>query len=335
MKNVVLGSEETFTGKKTLVTGGAGFIGSNLAAQLIELGASVTVVDNLDPETGANLFNLANIREQIEWIEADIQDEKAMRTALIGQDYLFDLAGLSSHVGSTQAPLRDLEANTFSHLKLLEYCRRINPYVHIVYAGTRQVYGRVQRLPANEEQLPSPVDQNGVSKLAAEHYHLLYHNLYGLWTSSLRMTNVYGPHMRIKDDHKNFLGWWIRLLLEGKNLPIYGDGLQTRDLNYVDDVITALLYAVTNPIAQGQLYNLGAEPVSLLELARLLIDLNGSGNFELVPFPENRLRIEIGHYAGDYTKIRTQLGWEPAVALTDGLQKTLAFYRQFGAHYGN
>jgi nucleoside-diphosphate-sugar epimerase len=184
-----------------------------------------------------------------------------------------------------------------------------------------------------ENQPILPVDHNGISKRATEQYHLLYHNLYGLWTTCLRMTNVYGPRMRIKDDHQNFLGWWIHLILVGKSLPVYGDGQQSRDLNYMDDVITALLNAVTNLSAQGQVYNLGAQAISLLDLAQLLIELNGSGYLELVPFPQDRSRIEIGHYAGDYTKIQNQLGWEPRVALRDGLQKTLDYYRQYGAHY--
>lgn len=324
---------ESFSGKGVLITGGAGFIGSSLAQRLVGYGARVALVDILDPDTGANLFNIAGVKDKLQLTLADITDERVMIPLIKDHDYLFNLAGLSSHLGSMQSPFKDLEANVTSQLRLLELCRTNNSAIRIVYASTRQVYGVVEKIPVNERQSPSPIDHNGVSKLAASYYHMLYFKLYGMWTSTLRMTNVYGPRMRVKDDHQNFLGWWIRLLLEGKELPVYGDGRRIRDFNHVDDVVEALLLAMTNPAANGQVYNLGAEPIRLVELAEVLIRLNGSGAYRMLPFPKNRSKIDIGDYAGDYAKIKRQLGWEPQISLEKGLLQTLEYYRKFGKNY--
>ncbi len=333
MTSTPLIESENFSGKGILITGGAGFIGSSLAQRLVEYGARVALVDILDPDTGANLFNLSGFKDKVQLTLADITDERIMVPLIKDRDYLFNLAGLSSHLGSTLNPFKDLEANVTSQLKFLEMCRINNPSIRIVFASTRQVYGVVEKIPVNERQSPSPIDHNGVSKLAASYYHILYHKLYGMWTSTLRMTNVYGPRMRVKDDHQNFLGWWIRLLLEGKELPVYGDGRRIRDFNFVDDVVEALLLAMVNPAAKGQIYNLGAQPVSLVELANLLVRLNGSGAYRMVPLPKNRSKIDIGDYAGDYSKIKRQLGWEPRTGLEEGIVKTLEYYRQFGDQY--
>ena len=322
-----------FKNKKILITGGLGFIGSNLAHRLTAWGAEVTLVDVLDPKSGANLFNISGIRRQVHLELANIGDEEKMRAIVRGQDFLFNLAGRVSHIESMRNPLLDLEANATSQIKLLETCRLVNPEIRIVFAGPRQVYGRPKHLPVNEEHLPAPVDYNGVSKSAGERYHIVCHQVYGVWTSVLRMTNVYGPRMYVKDDTLAFIGNWFRQIMNGDELSVFGDGQQIRDLSYVDYVVDALLACVTNPLAQGQIYNLGGEAVSLKELARLIVEVNKGGSYRLVPFPPERKRIDIGYYIGDYDKIHAQLGWEPKVSLRDGLERTLAFYREYGEHY--
>lgn len=322
-----------FSGKRALITGGLGFIGSNLAHHLVSLGAEVTIVDALFPDCGGNPFNIAGIEDQVAVHILDIQDEAAMGGLVRGQDFLFNLAGRVSHLDSMRNPYADLESNARGHLSVLEACRQHNPVVKIVYTGTRQVYGRPRYLPVDESHPPDPVDINGVNKLAGEWYHIVYHRVYGLRTVSLRLTNTYGPRMRVRDSRQTFIGWWVRQMVEGRELEIFGDGCQIRDFNYVDDVVEALLLAAASPLADGQIYNLGGEPISLLDLARLMVEVNGGGGHRLVPFPPDRNRIDIGNYRGDYTKIRTQLGWQPKTPLREGLARTLAYYREHHHHY--
>jgi len=323
-----------FAGKRVLVAGGLGFIGSNLARRLVELGADVLLVDALIPAYGGNLFNIAGIEDRVRVNIADVRNESVTNHLVQGQDFLFNLVGQVSHIDSMQDPYTDLETNCRAQIALLEACRRYNPQVKIVYTGTRQVYGRPRYLPVDEEHPVEPVDINGVHKMAAEWYHRIYHQAYGLRTVTLRLTNTYGPRMRVKDSRHGFIGWWIHQVVRGKEIEIFGTGQQIRDFNYVDDVVEALLLAAAHPDTDGQVYNLGGdEPISLAELARLLVDVNGGGNYRLVPFPTDRQRIDIGDYYGDDSRIRTQLGWQPKVSLREGLARTLAFYREFGDHY--
>ncbi|MCS7282461.1 MAG: NAD-dependent epimerase/dehydratase family protein [Anaerolineae bacterium] len=322
-----------FAGKPVLITGGLGFIGSNLAHRLVELGAVVTIVDALFPDCGGNWFNIAGIEDRVEVHVLDIQDEAALGRLVREKAFLFNLAGRVSHLDSMRNPYADLESNVRGHLSVLEACRRHNPEVKIVHAGTRQVYGRPCYLPVDESHPPNPVDINGVNKLAGELYHIVYHRAYGLRTASLRLTNTYGPRMWVRDSRLTFIGWWIRRVVEGQELEIFGDGRQIRDFNYVDDVVEALLLAAANPVAEGQIYNLGGEPISLLDLARLLVEVNGGGSYRLVPFPPERNRIDIGDFCGDSTRIRDQLGWRPRVSLREGLARTLAYYREYHRYY--
>lgn len=325
---------EKFAGKHVLITGGLGFIGSNLARRLVELGAEVLLLDSLVPEYGGNLFNIAAIQDRVRVNIADMRDEHGLRYLVQGQDYIFNLAGQVSHTDSMDNPYTDLEINARSQLSLLEACRHGNPHVQVIFASTRQFYGRAQYLPVDERHPIQPVDVNGINKLAGEWYHIVYHQAYGLKTVSLRLTNTYGPHMRIKDARQTFLGWWLRLLVEGKPLTIYGDGLQVRDFNYVDDAIDALLLAALSEAAIGQIYNLGSDdPINLLNLAQLMIEINGAGTYELLPFPDERKRIDIGDFYGDYRKIRSKLGWRPKTSLREGLTKTITFYQEHLAHY--
>lgn len=322
-----------FKEKNILITGGLGFIGSNLAHKLAELGAVVTLVDDLDPGGGGNMFNVSGIEKRVKIATVDVGDVVQMEGLVKGQDFMFNLAGQTSHLGSMRDPFFDLKVNTVDQLKILELCRRQNPQIRIVYAGTRQIYGHPQYLPVDEKHLVVPADYNGVSKRAGEMYHIVANRIYGLWTAVLRMTNVYGPRMRLKDDRQGFVGWWFHQLLEGEELLIFGDGQRVRDINYVDDVVEALLLCAMNPAAQGEIFNLGSDPVTLLNLARLMIEVNGGGRYRLTPFPADRKRIEIGDYFGNYNKILTQLGWQPKIRLRAGIGKTLEYYRQYKEHY--
>jgi UDP-glucose 4-epimerase len=322
------------SGKRTLITGGLGFIGSNLARRLVELGAEVLLVDSLIPDYGGNLFNIAGIEDRVRVNIADVRDEYGMNYLVQGQDVIFNLAGQVSHLDSMRDPYTDLEINCRSQLSILEACRKHNPGVKIVYAGTRQIYGRPQYLPVDETHPLEPTDINGVNKLAGEWYHIIYHRAHGLRTVSLRMTNIYGPRMRVKDARQTFIGWWLHQIVEDEELQIFGDGRQVRDFNYVDDVVEALVLAAADPTAEGQIYNLGGDdPINLLDLAELLIRLNGGGSYRIVPFPADRKRIDIGDYHGDYGRIRAHLGWRPTVPLRDGLERAIAFYRQYREHY--
>lgn len=323
-----MGIEEKYSGQKVLITGGLGFIGSNLARTLVDMDAKVTIIDNLDSDSGANLCNVEEIKNEIEIIQSDISSEKNLKFVLKDKKYLFNLAGQNSHVGSMNDPYKDLTVNADSQLKILEICRLHNPEIKIVFAGTRQVYGRAKYLPVDEKHLITPLDNNGVSKRAGEMYHIVYNRVYDMETCVLRMTNVYGPHMRVKDDKLTFVGWWIRQLLEGQTIQIYGDGSQIRDFNYVDDVVCALLLCASNPFAYGKIYNLGGEPTTLLELAQLMIQIYGTGRYELITYPSERKRIDIGDYYGDYSFINTELGWQPQISLQDGMKKTIDFYKQ-------
>lgn len=323
-----------FCGKRVLITGGLGFIGSNLARRLVELGAEVCLIDFLDSRYGGNLFNIMDFRDQVRVVVADIRDQILMTDLVRGQDFLFNLAGQISHLGSMQDPRTDLEINCSSVLSILEICRMHNPNIKIVYSGTRQIYGRPRYLPVDEKHPMEPIDFNGISKMAGGWYHILYNQVYGLRTTTVRMTNVYGPRMWTKDGRLSFIGLWFRQIVDGQELLIFGDGKQIRDFNHVEDVVQALLLTAASPCSDGQIYNLGGEqPISLLELADLMVELNGSGSYRLVEFPPERKIIDIGDYYGDYTKIRTSLGWEPSIKLPEGIASTLAYYHKYKRHY--
>lgn len=323
-----------FENARVLITGGLGFIGSNLARRLVTLGARVLLVDSLIPKYGGNFANIADIEQAVRVNIADVRDEHGMRYLVRGQDFIFNLAGQVSHLDSMTDPYTDLEINARSQLSILEACRHGNPSAKIIFASTRQIYGKPEYLPVDERHPLHPVDVNGINKLAGEWYHIVYHNVYNMPTVSLRLTNTYGPRMRVKDTRQTFLGWWIRQLLEGQTLQIYGDGRQLRDFNYVDDAVEALLLAASQDAANGQIFNLGGnDPISLLDLAQLMIEIHGHGRYEIIPFPPDRKQIDIGDYYGDYGKIEHSLGWRPQTTLRAGLAHTLAYFAQNLAEY--
>ena len=322
-----------FAGKRVLITGGFGFLGSNLARTLCDMGARVTVIDSLIPEYGGNPFNLSGYEERMRTNISDVRDQHGIKYLIRDQDYLFNLAGQVSHTDSMVNPYTDLDVNVHAQVYILEASRQFNPKLRVVFSSTRQIYGRPQYLPVDEAHPITPVDVNGINKVAGESYHLLYGKLYGLEVTSLRLTNTYGPRMRIKDARQTFLGWWIRQLMEGRELQIFGTGEQRRDLNFVEDVVNAMLHAAINPKAVGQVYNLGGEPISLLELAKVIVECNGSGSFITVPFPEDRKAIDIGHYYGSFEKIKADLGWKPKISVREGLERTLGYYKHHLCHY--
>ena len=315
-----------FTNCKVLITGGVGFIGSNLAARLLSLGARVTLVDSLIPEYGGNLANIDAIRDKLELNITDVRDRYAMRYLIQGKDILFNLAGQTSHMDSMTDPFTDLEINATAQLSILESCRLYNPGIRIVFAGTRQIYGKPDYLPVNESHPIRPVDINGIHKVAGEWYHLLYNSVYDIPSTVLRLTNTYGPRMRIKDARQTFVGIWIRLLLEGKPIEVWG-GEQLRDFTYVDDCVNALLLAATDSNAIGKVYNLGGDSVVTLQnLAEMLIAAHGKGEFIVKEFPEQRKKIDIGDYYSSDEYIQSHLGWRATTPLAEGLEKTLQYY---------
>ena len=323
-----------FEGKKAVITGGLGFIGSHLARRLVQEGANATLIDNLDPAYGGNFRNICGHEELVEVVIGDVGESNVLSRHLEGADFLFNLAGQSSHADSMSHPERDLRVNVVSQLALLEAARRICPEARVVFASTRQVYGRPKFLPVSEEHPLVPVDINGIHKIAAESYHRLYSFVHGLRATVLRLTNTYGPGMRVKDSRQTFVGLWLRKAIEGRGFEVFGNGQQLRDFTYVDDVVDAFLQVATVDAAVGATYNLAHEEVvSLIDLAELIARLEPLSSFKMVPFPPERGVIDIGDYYGDFSLIRSQVGWKPSVPLERGIQTTLDFFRENLAYY--
>jgi UDP-glucose 4-epimerase len=322
-----------FAGARVMITGGLGFIGSTLAIRLVALGADVLLVDNLYPHYGGSLFNIAPVSERVTTEIADVRDVAAMRSLLEGCRYLFNLAGQMSHLDSMIDPETDLAINCRAQLTLLEACRAVCPAVRIVYASTRQIYGRPRYLPVDENHPLHPVDVNGVNKMAGEAYHILFHDAYGIPATALRLTNTYGPRMRVKDARQTFVGVWLRAAVEGRPFEVWG-GAQRRDLTYVEDVVDAFLRTAVLPETAGRVFNIGGERVvSLKELADAIVAANGGGRYELREFPAERKRIDIGDYFAEDALFRCTTGWRPRTPLADGLSRSLAYYRDHLAQY--
>ena len=324
----------SFDGRRVLVTGGLGFIGSNLARRLVGYGSDVTVIDALVPGYGGNLFNVDDLRERLHLIVDDVCDAAAIEACVEGRDFVFNLVGQVSHTDSMSQPDVDLENNCRAPLAVLEACRRTNRTAHVVYSSTRQIYGRPERIPVDETHPCRPVDVNGIHKWAAEQYHRLYDEVYGIPSAVLRLTNTYGPGVLVKHPRQGFIGWFLRKVVEGGEIEIMGDGTQVRDMNYIDDVVDALLLAAVTPAARGQIYNLGSpQPVTLLEVAQRLIAIAGSGSLRFVPFPPERKRIDVGSVSVDYARIRADLGWQPRIGLDEGLARSVRYYQEHLERY--
>jgi UDP-glucose 4-epimerase len=325
---------EFYRGRRVLVTGGLGFIGSNLARALVDLGADVLLVDSLIPDYGGNLFNIAGIEERVRVNIADVRQASTMNYLVRGREVIFNLAGQVSHIDSMRDPHTDLDINCRSQLTLLEACRLHNPAAKVVYAGTRQVYGRPDRLPVDESHLVRPTDINGINKAAGENYHLVYNNVFGVRACSLRLTNVYGPRQLIRHNRQGFIGWFIRLALEGKEIQIYGDGSQVRDFVYVDDAADAFLRAGATDAVNGDVFNVGGrEPIAHRDLVKILLDASGRGSMRFVDWPADKKQIDIGSFYTDSSKFERTTGWRPMVGLHDGLAQSLDYYRLHAARY--
>ena len=323
-----------YRGRRVMVTGGLGFIGSNLARRLTELGADILLVDSLIDDYGGHLFNIDGIESKVRVNIADIRQRTTMNYLVRDREVIFNLAGQVSHIDSMRDPYTDLEINCRSQLTLLEACRNHNPAAKVVFAGTRQVYGKPDHLPVDETHLVRPTDINGINKVAGEYYHLVYNNVFGVRACSLRLTNIYGPRQLVRHNRQGFIGWFVRLVVEDKEIQIFGDGLQLRDFVYVDDAADAFLRAGATDAVNGQVFNVGgAQPISHLELVTLLIETAGTGAYRLVEWPPDKKAIDIGSFYADSTRFRGTTGWEPATTLRDGLAQTIAYYRQHLPRY--
>jgi len=325
---------EVYGGRSVLITGGLGFIGSSLAHRLVELGAVVDLVDAMVPNCGGNPFNIDRIRDRVGVHIADIDDREMTETMVRGRDFIFDLVGHVSHIDSLTDPQLDLRINCRCPLVLLEACRKHNPSAAVLFAGTRGQYGRTVKLPVTESHPLRPIDVNGVNKLASEMHHLLYHRLYGLRVCSLRLTNTFGPRHLMRHSRQGFLNWFIRLAMDDETLPVYGEGSQLRDFNYVDDVVEAMLLALAGEETSGRAFNLGGgRAVSLLDSARAVVAACGSGRIQHVPYPPEKQAIEVGDYWADHGLFTSVTGWQPVVPFEEGLRRTVAFYRDHREHY--
>lgn len=322
-----------FSGKRILILGGMGFIGSNLAKRLIELGAQVKLVDSMLEEYGGNVANIEAFKNQVEVNYSDIRDTHSLAYLVRDVDVIYSMAGQTSHIDSMHDPYTDLEINCASQLSILECCKKFNPEVEILYASTRQIYGRPEYLPVDENHPIIPVDVNGINKYAAEMYFSLYHKVYGMRCTSLRLTNTYGPRQHLRDDKQGFVGVFIRLALAGQPINIYGDGKQLRDFNYVDDVVEAFVSATGNVELYGRAFNLGhPQQHSLLEFVEILskkLDFQ----FDTVPFPEERKAIDIGDYYADYRLFNSLIGWNPDINLEEGIARTVDYFKEYGHLY--
>jgi UDP-glucose 4-epimerase len=320
--------------RRVMITGGLGFIGSTLAHRLVDLGAEVLLVDSLIPEYGGNLFNIQGIRDRVRVNISDVRDESSVDYLVRECELIFNLAGQVSHIDSMRDPYTDLEINCRSQLSLLEACRKYNPAAKVVFASTRQVYGRPDRLPVDETHLVRPTDINGINKVAGEYYHLVYNNVFGVRACALRLTNVYGPRQLVKHSRQGFIGWFVRLAAEGREITIYGDGSQLRDFVYVDDAAEAFLLAGASKHADGEVFNVGGEaPISHRDLAGMLVDIAGNATVRFVGWPAEMKAIDIGSFYTDSSKIRAALGWTPRMPLRDGLARTIQYYREYLPHY--
>ena len=327
-------ASDFYRGRRVMITGGLGFIGSNIARRLADLGADVLLMDSLIPDFGGNFFNIDGFADRVRVNIADVRQESTMNHLVRDREVIFNLAGQVSHIDSMRDPYTDLDINCRSQLSILEACRKFNPGVKIVFAGTRQVYGKPDSLPVTEDHLVRPTDVNGINKAAGENYHILYNNVFHVRACSLRLTNVYGPRQLIKHNRQGFIGWFIRLALEGREIQIFGDGSQVRDFVYVEDAVDAFLRAGASDSVNGHVFNVGGnEPISHTDLVNLLIEVAGAGSVRQVPWPPEKKAIDIGSFYADSTRFRQMVGWAPQVSLRAGLTETLKYYRKHLGHY--
>ena len=325
--------EKYFKSKNVLITGGLGFIGSTLAIRLVELGANVEIVDSLMPSYGGNHFNINSIKNKVQVNISDVRDQPSMNQFVKGKDYIFNLAGTLSHIDSMKKPIIDLEINCVAQLSILEASRKNNPKCKILFAGTRGQYGKAIYIPVDENHPMQPTDVNGINNIAGESYHILYNNVYDIRACSLRLTNTYGPRHQMRHHKQGIINWFVRQIIDGEKIKLYGDGNQIRDINFVDDVVDALLVAMYSNKTNGEVYNLGGNHRSLIKIVKKMIDIHGGGCFEIIDFPNVNKKIEIGNYIADYSKFSNATGWKPRVDIDEGLRKTFEYYKKYQKYY--
>jgi len=326
--------ENVFRGRSVLVTGGLGFIGSNLSEHLVRLGAKVTIVDNMMPRLGGNLFNVKEIMDKIHINFSDVRDEHSMDYLVKGQDFIFHLAGQVNHVDSIRNPIQDLDINCRGTLVLLESCRKYNRETKIIFAGTRGEYGSSVKLPVNEDHPTNPKGIYAVTNLTAEKMVLVYQDVHKICGTCLRITNTYGPRHQMAHDEYGVLNWFIRKAIDNEVLPVFGDGHILRDFLYVDDLVECFLKVATCQDAYGEVFNVGTGiPISFVDLARKIVEIAGSGKVALTEFTKERKEVEPGDYYTDISKIKRVVGWEPKISLEEGLRRTIEFYKKYKKEY--
>lgn len=325
---------EVFKGKEVLVTGGLGFIGSNLSIELVKAGANVTIVDNMLPRQGGNLFNIKDIEGNVKINFSDVRNELSMNHLVKGKDYVFHLAGQVNHVDSMRNPLQDLDINCRGTLVLLESLRHHNPFARVIFAGTRGEYGASVKLPVDEEHPTNPMGIYAVTNLTAEKLVLVYDDIYGIKGTCLRITNTYGPRHQMKHDEYGVFNWFIRKAMDNEDIPVFGDGRILRDFLYMEDLVQCLLTIATVDSAYGKVFNVGTGvPVSFIDLAKKIVEITGTGRVELTEFTQERKEVEPGDYYADISLIRSIAGWQPLISLEEGIGRTVDFYRKYRKEY--
>jgi UDP-glucose 4-epimerase len=329
-----LNQKNYFKGKKVLITGGLGFIGSNLAHQLVRQGAQVTLLDTLLSGHGGNPFNIDGIKKEVDWIKGDIRNENLLNRLLKNQEFLFNIAAQTSHTDSMKNPFLDTDINNRGQLLILETCKKINPTIRIVYCSTRAIYGSQPKRTINEESHPNPLDIYSVDKLSGEYYHKIYSKVFGLKTVILRLANAYGPRAQMKEPSFGILNWFMRLAIDGEQIRIFGDGKQIRDYLFVDDAIEAFLTAAKSNFINGEVFNIGSgKGIPLINIVKKTVQIAGKGKIVYVPWPNTNKKIDVGDFIADIRKIKSKLGWHSKTDLETGLQKTIEFYKQYKNHY--
>ncbi|MCX8023106.1 MAG: GDP-mannose 4,6-dehydratase [Syntrophorhabdaceae bacterium] len=321
-------------GKEVLVTGGLGFIGSNLSIELVKAGAKVTIVDNMLPRQGGNLFNIKDIEDQVKVNFSDVRNQLSMNHLVKGKDFIFHLAGQVNHVDSMRNPIQDLDINCRGTLVLLEALRQYNRSAKVIFAGTRGEYGATVKLPVDEDHPTNPKGIYAVTNLTAEKMVLVYDDIYGIKGACLRITNTYGPRHQMAHDEYGVFNWFIRKAIDDDVIPVFGDGRILRDFLYVDDLVECMLMMTENEDVYGKVFNVGTgRPVSFIEIARKIVEIAGTGRVEFTEFTRERKEVEPGDYYADITRIRNTLGWEPKTSLEEGIRKTVDYYRRYKKEY--
>lgn len=324
----------SFKNKKVIVTGGLGFVGSNLSIKLAELGADVLIVDNMLPREGGNLFNIEPVKDKVQINISDIRNADSMNHLVKGMDYIFHIAGQVNHVDSVKNPLNDLSINVEGTLIIMEALRKNNPSAKVIFTGTRGEYGSSLKLPVEESHAINPIGIYAITNFAAERIVLTYHNLHNVKSVCLRITNTYGPRHQMAHDEYGVFNWFIRKSMDNEVIPLFGDGRILRDYLYIDDLVESLVATALNDNVYGEVYNIGSGiPVSFIELANKIIEISGKGKADYTEFTSERKALEPGDYYADITKIKKAIKWEPKISLDDGIKKTIEYYSKNKKHY--